>query len=638
MILSYEISRKGLNEMKKHQKKELLKIIVSAILFVAAVITDKTALNESTHFLIRLALYIPAYLVAGFDVLKNAACNIIHGSVFDENFLMAIAGIGAFFVGECPEAVIIMLFYDVGELFQDVAVENSRSSVKELLTLAPETANVIRDGAIETVNARNVKQGELIVVKAGEKIPLDGTVTQGNTALDMSALTGESLPVNVCEGKSVLSASINMQNAITVKVEKEYKDSTATLIQQTVENAVAQKPKVDKFITKFARYYTPAVVIIAVFISLIVPLFSGNNFSEWIYRGLMLLVISCPCALVISVPLGFFISIGAAAKNGVLIKGCSTVEILKNASIAVFDKTGTITKGNFRVSEIYSENTTEEELKRIAVSIEKFSNHPIAKAICTEFCDSKAYDSLSDAEEIAGKGLAAVLDGEKILAGNKQLLESYGIEVTAPSAPGTAVHIARGDIYCGYILISDEIKNGAADAISDLKSLGIKKTVMLTGDNAATAKAIALKTGIDQAEAQLLPNQKAELVLELMKQKSKNEKLIFTGDGINDAPSITSADIGVAMGKSGTDIAIEVADVVIMDDKIQKLPYLIRLSKTTMRIITENIVVSLLIKAVIFALSIAGKSNMWFAIFADVGALILAILNTLRIRGADKIR
>ena len=638
MILSYEISRKGLNEMKKHQKKELLKIIVSAILFVAAIITDKTALNESTHFLIRLALYMPAYLVAGFEVLKNAACNIIHGSVFDENFLMAIAGIGAFFVGECPEAVIIMLFYDVGELFQDVAVENSRSSVKELLTLAPETANVIRDGAIETVNARNVKQGELIVVKAGEKIPLDGTVTQGNTALDMSALTGESLPVNVCEGKSVLSASINMQNAITVKVEKEYKDSTATLIQQTVENAVAQKPKVDKFITKFARYYTPAVVIIAVFISLIVPLFSGNNFSEWIYRGLMLLVISCPCALVISVPLGFFISIGAAAKNGVLIKGCSTVEILKNASIAVFDKTGTITKGNFRVSEIYSENTTEEELKRIAVSIEKFSNHPIAKAICTEFCDSKAYDDLSDAEEIAGKGLAAVLDGEKILAGNKQLLESYGIEVTAPSAPGTAVHIARGDIYCGYILISDEIKNGAADAISDLKSLGIKKTVMLTGDNAATAKSIALKTGIDQIEAQLLPNQKAELVLELMKQKSKNEKLIFTGDGINDAPSITSADIGVAMGKSGTDIAIEVADVVIMDDKIQKLPYLIRLSKTTMRIITENIVVSLLIKAVIFALSIAGKSNMWFAIFADVGALILAILNTLRIRKADKIK
>lgn len=638
MILSYEISRKGLNEMKKHQKKELLKIIVSAILFVAAIITDKTALNESTHFLIRLALYMPAYLVAGFEVLKNAACNIIHGSVFDENFLMAIAGIGAFFVGECPEAVIIMLFYDVGELFQDVAVENSRSSVKELLTLAPETANVIRDGAIETVNARNVKQGELIVVKAGEKIPLDGTVTQGNTALDMSALTGESLPVNVCEGKSVLSASINMQNAITVKVEKEYKDSTATLIQQTVENAVAQKPKVDKFITKFARYYTPAVVIIAVFISLIVPLFSGNNFSEWIYRGLMLLVISCPCALVISVPLGFFISIGAAAKNGVLIKGCSTVEILKNASIAVFDKTGTITKGNFKVSEIYSENTTEEELRRIAVSIEKFSNHPIAKAICTEFCDSKAYDDLSDAEEIAGQGLAAVLNGEKILAGNKGLLESYGIDVTAPSAPGTAVHIARGDVYCGYILISDEIKNGAADAISDLKSLGIKKTVMLTGDNAATAKTIALKTGIDQAEAQLLPNQKAELVSELMNQKGKNEKLIFTGDGINDAPSITSADIGVAMGKSGTDIAIEVADVVIMDDKIQKLPYLIRLSKTTMRIITENIVVSLLIKAVIFALSIAGKSNMWFAIFADVGALILAILNTLRIRGADKIR
>lgn len=618
-------------EMKEEQKQELLKLIISAILFVAAIIIDKTVLNEDTSFWIRLAVYIPAYLVAGFEVLKNAVTNIFHGEIFDENFLMAIAGIGAFFVGECPEAVIIMLFYGVGELFEDVAVENSRSSIKDLLTLAPETANVLRNGEIVKVNAKEVKQGEIIVVKAGEKVPLDGVVTEGSTAFDMSALTGESLPVNVGEGENVLSASINMQNAVSIRVEKEYKDSTATLIQETVENAVAQKPKVDRFITKFSKYYTPIVVISAVFISLILPFFTGNNFSEWIHKGLMLLVISCPCALVISVPLGFFISIGNAAKNGVLIKGCNTVEILKNASIAVFDKTGTITKGNFKVSDIYAVNVSEEELKRAAVSVEKYSNHPIAKAICTEFSDIKPLD-ISYTQEIAGKGLSAESGDSKILAGNRQLLLDNGIEPASPSTPGTAVHIAVNGTYCGYIIISDEIKNNAASVISELKSLGIKKTVMLTGDNAATANDIAQKTGIDVTEAQLLPNQKAQIVAELMKQKNKDEKLMFTGDGINDAPSITAADIGIAMGKSGTDIAIEVADVVIMDDRIQKIPYLMTLSKKTMRIIIENIVLSLLIKAIVFVFSIAGISSMWFAIFADVGTLILAILNTLRIR------
>ncbi len=618
-------------EMKEEQKQELLKLIISAILFVAAIIIDKTVLNEDTSFWIRLAVYIPAYLVAGFEVLKNAITNIFHGEIFDENFLMAIAGIGAFFVGECPEAVIIMLFYGVGELFEDVAVENSRSSIKDLLTLAPETANVLRNGEIVNVNAKEVKQGEIIVVKAGEKVPLDGVVTEGSTAFDMSALTGESLPVNVGEGENVLSASINMQNAVSIRVEKEYKDSTATLIQETVENAVEQKPKVDRFITKFSKYYTPIVVISAVFISLILPFFTGNNFSEWIHKGLMLLVISCPCALVISVPLGFFISIGNAAKNGVLIKGCNTVEILKNASIAVFDKTGTITKGNFKVSDIYAVNVSEEELKRAAVSVEKYSNHPIAKAICTEFSDIKPLD-ISYTQEIAGKGLSAESGDSKILAGNRQLLLDNGIEPASPSTPGTAVHIAVNGTYCGYIIISDEIKNNAASVISELKSLGIKKTVMLTGDNAATANDIAQKTGIDVTEAQLLPNQKAQIVAELMKQKNKDEKLMFTGDGINDAPSITAADIGIAMGKSGTDIAIEVADVVIMDDRIQKIPYLMTLSKKTMRIIIENIVLSLLIKAIVFVFSIAGISSMWFAIFADVGTLILAILNTLRIR------
>lgn len=617
--------------MNSHQKHELIKIIISALLFAVAFIIDHFILSEDISFWIKIAIYAPAYIAAGYDVLKEAACNIAHGEVFDENFLMAIASIGAFFVGECPEAVIIMLFYQVGELFQNVAVENSRSSIKELLTLAPDTANVLRDGELISVKAKDVKKGELIIVKAGEKVPLDGTVVEGNTALDMSALTGESAPVNVSENQNVLSASINLQNAVTIRVEKEYKDSTATIIQETVENAVAQKPKVDKFITKFARHYTPAIVIIAVVVSVLVPLIFSLNFNEWIYRGLMLLVISCPCALVISVPLGFFISIGNAAKNGVLIKGCSTVEILKNTAIAVFDKTGTITKGNFAVSEVHAINISENELTELAAALEQYSNHPIAHAICSAY-DASKY-SVSDFKEITGKGLEAVIDGKKIIVGNQKMLEENNIKAEITPAVGTPVYVGIDNNFCGYILINDEIKDNALQTISRLKSFGVKQAVMLTGDNQAAAEDIASKAGIDTVKAQLLPQQKSEIISELMEQKAQNEKLLFAGDGINDAPSIALADIGIAMGTTGADIAIRVADAVIMDDKIQKIPYLLDLSRKTMRIITQNIVLSLFIKAVIFTLSLLGLSNMWFAIFADVGTLILAILNTLRIRG-----
>ncbi len=617
--------------MTKHQKTELYKIITAAILFAAAMVTNGILLHEDASFWIRLLLYVPAYAVSGYEVLKNAAVNICHGEVFDENLLMAIASLGAFFVGECPEAVIIMLFYCVGELFQDVAVQRSRSSIKQLLTLAPNTANVIRDGEAVTVKAKEVKVGEIILVKPGEKVPLDGVISDGTSAFDTAALTGESLPQNKFTGDTVLSASVNLQNAVYIRVEKEYKDSTATLIQQTVENAIANKPKVDKFITRFAHYYTPIVVIAALVFAVAVPLIFGLDIKEWIYRGLMLLVISCPCALVISVPLGFFISIGHAAHNGILVKGCSTVELLKDTAIIAFDKTGTVTKGNFCVTKINAVDSNEKELCGIARAAEEFSNHPIAKAVCQAIEKDNDYTA-SDISEIPGKGITALVNGKKALLGNALLLEENGINALSPDAVGTILHIAFDGNYLGCIVISDEIKQSSVEAIQELKALGIDKTVMLTGDNRKTALAIAAECGINDVRPELLPTEKARAINELCSQKSKKGKLVFAGDGINDAPALTSADIGIAMGSSGSDMAIEVADAVIMDDSLKKLPFLIDISRRTVAIITQNIVFSLAVKAVVFALSVSGISNMWLAIFADVGTLVLAILNTMRIK------
>lgn len=622
--------------MKKKQKTELIKILISTVLFIVAIIVDKFILPKNVSFIFRLIPYILSYIVVSYNVLKNAFINIIHGSIFDEQFLMTIAGIGAFFVGEYPEAVIIMLFYQIGELFQDSAVESSRDSIKDLLSLAPETANVIRNGETVTVKASDIDIGELILVKPGEKVPLDGIVISGNSTFDTSALTGESVPVNISENELVLSASLNMTNAVTVKVEKKYENSTATLITQTVEKAIEQKPKVDKFITRFAKYYTPIVCIMAVIVSVFVPLVFKLNISEWVYRGLMLLVISCPCALVVSVPLGFFISIGCAAKNGILVKGCSTMEIIKNATSVYFDKTGTLTKGNFAVSKINPQKIDEKGLLSFAASIEKYSNHPIAKAICT-YAENTGIltdmaNELSDITEIPGKGITALYNEKQLLAGNTALLFDNGFSIEEIKKPGTVIHIAFGQDYLGYILIADEIKENSSKAIDKLYSLGVKNTVMLTGDNSLTAQNVAKRVGIRKVYAKLLPDEKYNIITDVMKQKEQHDKVIFVGDGINDSPSLSRADIGIAMGRSGTDIAIEVADVVIMDDDIEKIPYLIALSKKTMNIMMWNIVFSLTIKAIVFILSIFGISNMWFAIFADVGTLILAILNTLRIK------
>lgn len=617
--------------MKKKQKKELLQTAISAILFIIALIADKFILPDDTKFIFKLVIYAIPYIAIAWKVIKNAFINIIHGSIFDEQFLMTIASIGAFFVGECPEAVIIMLFYQVGELFQNTAVENSRESIRELLTLAPETANVVRNGEIINIKASKVDIGELILVRPGEKVPLDGIIVSGSSTFDTSALTGESVPVTVSENGHVLSASLNMTNAVTLKVEKKYEDSTATLITKTVENAIEQKPKVDKFITRFAKYYTPSICILAVAVAIIVPLLFNLSFSEWIYRGLMLLVISCPCALVISVPLGFFISIGSAAKNGILVKGCNTMEIIKNTSSVLFDKTGTLTKGNFAVSSIHSENGNNDELLSLAASIEKYSDHPIARAIC-EFAKDLPCHELNNVKEIPGKGIIANLDSKYLLAGNAVLLNDNGIAPASTPLSGTVVHIALDKKYMGYILIADEIKTNTPLAIQRLNDLGIKNTVMLTGDNEPTARDVAERIGVSKVHAQLLPDEKYAFVSNVIKNKTKHETVLFVGDGINDAPSLSCADIGIAMGKSGTDIAIEVADAVIMDDDIAKIPYLIELSKKTMNIMMTNIVVSLSVKSLVFILSVLGISNMWLAIFADVGTLILAILNTLRIR------
>ncbi len=616
--------------MTKNQQTELIKIIISTAVFAIAIILDNYVLPEASPFWHRLLVYALPYIASSFDVLKNAAVNIFHGEIFDEEFLMALASIGAIAVGEFPEAIIIMLFYRVGELFQNTAVERSRLSIQDLLTLAPDTANIVRDGNIIPTNAEDVNVGDEILVKPGEKIPLDGIVTSGQTSIDTSALTGESIPQNAEVGNTVLSAGVNLTNAITLRVEKEYRDSTATKIAQTVENAISQKPKVDKFISRFAKLYTPIVCVAAVLVAFAVPAVLRQSFSPWIYRALMLLVISCPCALVISVPLGFFISIGSAAKNGILVKSCSTMEIIKSAKLALLDKTGTITKGNFEVSEIYAQNGDSNSLLCLAASVEKYSNHPIAKAICNK-CTSPADIAYDNVEEIPGKGLCATAHGSTVLAGNAALMTQYQISCAQPQGTGAMVHIAKNNEYMGYILITDEIKPSSHEAIKQMKQLGVENIMMLTGDNATHAKAAAEKVGITNVYSQLLPDQKYSQLCNIMAVKPQKHKLMFIGDGINDAPALSRADIGIAMGKSGTDIAIEVADAVIMDDDIAKIPFLIRLSRKTMNIMTFNIVFSLFVKLIVFVLSIHGYSNMWFAIFADVGTLVLAIANTLRI-------
>ena len=607
-------------------KKKIVKILIAVLLFVLA-LTLKLG-NE----LINKILFIIAYLIVGLGILKKALRNILRGEVFDENFLMSIATLGAFAIGEFPEAVAVMLFYQVGELFQNYAVNKSRKSIATLMDIRPEIANVVRNGNVEEVDPDEVKIEEIIVVKPGEKVPLDGIVIEGKSNLDTKALTGESLPRKVIEGNEVLSGCINLDGVLKLKVTKEYSDSTVNKILELVENASNRKSKSENFITKFAKYYTPIVVIIAVILAIVPPLIiEGATFSDWIYRALSFLVVSCPCALVISIPLSFFSGIGAASKMGVLIKGSNFLEAIANTEIAVFDKTGTLTEGVFEVQKVNTVNMPEDELLDIAAHVEFYSEHPIALSVKKAYNKEIDEKRITKTEDLTGRGLMAVVDNKEVLIGNERLMNENQIEFSKCDEVGTVLYIAIEKVYAGYILIADKIKEDAITAIKELKKNNIKQTVMLTGDRKNVGENVASKLGMDKVYAELLPQNKVEKVEELLKEKSEKGKLIFAGDGINDAPVIALADIGIAMGALGSDAAIEAADVVIMTDEPSKIVNAIKLSKKTMRIVNQNIWFAILVKVIVLILSALGLSNMWQAVFADVGVSVIAVLNALRI-------
>jgi len=611
--------------MTKKQKRELKKILWAIVLLVLAILLPVPKPWN-------LLLYLIPYVIVGQNVLKTAVRNIRRGQVFDENFLMGIATIGAFLVGEYTEGVAVMVFYQVGELFQSVAVGKSRQSIADLMDICPDSANIEVDGQIETVDPEEVSIGQKIVVFPGERIPLDGIVVDGESMIDTSALTGESVPRKVAVDGEVLSGCINQTGRLTIRVTKEFGESTVTKILELVENAASQKAPMENFITRFARYYTPAVVFAALAVAIFPPLLvEGAKFADWGYRALTFLVISCPCALVISVPMGFFGGIGAASKHGVLVKGSNYLEALSHAEIAVFDKTGTLTKGTFRVTDIQTaEGVKREELLELAALAEAASNHPIAVSIRTAYGSPVNQEDISNVEEIAGHGVKAVARGREILAGNLRLMERFGIDCIEAETIGTAVYVAADGRWIGTILISDEIKEAAADTLKALKRAGLKKTVMLTGDHEGVAKKVAERIGIDQVCAQLLPGDKVERVKNLMTETSDKGKLLYCGDGINDAPVLAMSDIGVAMGAMGSDAAIEAADVVLIDDKLEKLPEAMKVARGTMTIVKQNIVFALGVKGLVMILGALGYANMWLAVFADVGVAVIAILNSMR--------
>ena len=605
--------------------KDKFKIITSLILFLVALIIDFN--NE----LINNILYIIAYIIVGFEIIGKAIRNILKGKVLDENFLMSIATIGAFLIGEFPEAVAVMLFYQIGELFQDYAVDKSKKSISNLMDIRPDFANVYRDGKVRKVNPSDVKIGEIIVIKPGEKIPLDGYVIEGKSSLDTKALTGESLPREVEKDSQILSGSININGVIKVKVTKEYSESTVSKILDLVENASSKKSKSENFITKFAKYYTPIVVITALFLAVIPPLvIQDASFSDWVYRALSFLVVSCPCALVISIPLSFFGGIGGASKKGILIKGSNYLEALANTEIVVFDKTGTLTKGTFKVQQIHSVEISKEELLRIAAYSENYSNHPISLSVKDAYNKEIDESKITKTKELAGMGVIAQIEGKDVIVGNEKLMTEENIAFTKCKEVGTILYVAIDKKYVGYILISDEIKQDSIKAIKDLKKNNIKKTVMLTGDKKEAGENVAKKLGLDKAYTELLPDGKVEKLESLLKEKSKNGKLAFVGDGINDAPVLALADIGIAMGGLGSDAAIEAADIVLMTDEPSKIVDAIKLSKKTLRIVKENIIFAIFVKVLILILSAFGLSTMWQAVFADVGVSIIAIINALR--------
>lgn len=635
--------------MSKKIKRRLKRVVFGAILFTIAILVEHYKLVSAYAFedIYQLLFFVAAYLVIGGDVVKKAVSNIFHGQVFDENFLMTIATIGAFLVSEYSEAVAVMLFYQVGEIFQSYAVNRSRKSIRELMDLRADYANVLREGQIVMVDPDEVSVGETIQIQPGEKIPLDGSIIKGYSQLDTKAITGESVPREVAEGEFIYSGSVNITGLLMVRVEKDFGESTISKIMELVENTSSRKAVAENFITKFSRYYTPAVVISALLLAIIPPLIQGGNFYEWLYRALTFLVISCPCALVISIPLTFFAGLGGASRKGVLIKGGNYLEVLAETEIVVLDKTGTLTKGSFEVVEIHPaqeamisydgsmQPVTEQILLELAAYGESYGAHPIGQSLIAAYGREIHKEQVEHVEVIPGQGLKVRVFNQKLAIGNLKLMEAEGLQVEKNNGSGTIIYLANEQQYLGSIRIADQLKDDSKEAILQLKQAGVKRIVMLTGDRAEAAKDVAGKLGITEYYDELLPQQKVEKMEELLKLRSKNKKLLFVGDGINDAPVLAGSDIGVAMGGLGSDAAIEAADVVIMNDSLLKIPFAIRLSRKTIQIVKQNIVFAIGIKVFVLLLAAIGFASMWAAVFADVGVAVLAILNAMR---AMKIR
>ena len=609
--------------MSKKQKRMLARIAAAALLFAAA-------LPLPLMGLARLAVFLLPYAVVGWDVLWRAVRNIAHGQVFDENFLMALATIGALATGEYPEAVFVMLFYQVGELFQSYAVDQSRKSITALMDIRPDYANMEVDGQLQQVDPEDVAVGDTIVIKPGERIPLDGVVLEGTTTVDTAALTGESLPREAGPGDDVISGCVNLSGLLRVQVTRPFEESTVSKILDLVENASGRKAKAEHFITKFARYYTPIVVLAAVALAVLPPLFTSIQWVDSIQRALNFLVVSCPCALVISVPLSFFGGIGGASRDGILVKGGNYLEVLAKAEIVVFDKTGTLTQGVFNVTAIHPDDCSEGQLLELAALAESWSDHPISRSLKEAYGKELDPARVSEAEELSGRGVRAVVDGRTICAGNDKLMEDIGVSWHPCHRVGTTVHVAADGVYLGHIVISDQVKPDAKEAIAALKSQGVRKTVMLTGDAREVGEDVAGRLGLDEVHTQLLPAGKVEQVEALLKQVSPKEALAFVGDGINDAPVLSRADVGIAMGGLGSDAAIEAADIVLMDDKPSKIAHAISIARRTLAIVRQNIVFALAVKLLVLVLSAAGWASMWAAVFADVGVSVIAILNAMR--------
>ncbi len=618
--------------MNKKQKNDLKRILEATALFLPLFFVEHVVPSQyhPEHWFMFAVSMVP-YLIVGYDVIKKAAINIKNGQVFDENFLMMIATFGAFVIGEYIEAVAVMLFYQVGELFQSYAVGKSRESIAALMDICPDYANLEVDGELEEVDPDDVEIDSIIVIKPGEKVPLDGVVVEGESFLDTSALTGESVPRKIAAGEDIISGCINGNGILRVRVTKEFDDSTVAKILELVENATNKKAKVENFITRFAKYYTPFVTIAALILAVVPPIILQDNWFVWLERACTFLVVSCPCALVISVPMGFFGGIGAASKEGVLVKGSNYLELLSEMDTVVFDKTGTLTNGVFEVTEVISNTVDKKEVLSFAAAVESFSTHPIAESIVKAYKEQyKEIIKATDVNEIAGHGISGIVNDKTVLAGNYKLMQSNEIACDEYTGNGTVVYLAYEGKYLGCIIISDTIKLGIKDAINALKQSGVSKTVMLTGDRKETAIAVAQELGIDEVHYELLPGDKVEKVEELLGKEKTNKKLAFVGDGINDAPVLARADIGFAMGSLGSDAAIEAADIVIMDDDIRKISNVIKISRKTMAIVKENIVFALGVKGLVLILGAIGMASMWAAVFADVGVAVIAILNSMR--------